>query len=93
MEILYESAFVRVLDVGTHYILEDFTLMKYRDIGKRTIDIGDGEVIVAECVETDEGKIAVKRWHLPKSLPRSLIIDRAKNITRRYNRIARRGIV
>jgi hypothetical protein len=82
MDVLFESEYVRVVDLGGYYCLEDKVKKDYPPLGRRTIDTLD---LIIDLVSVDD-KIAVARWYFPKTYPKSLILSKAKSLSESYEK-------
>lgn len=88
MSVIVENRFVRVLDGGNCWILEDQTKLHLPSLGRHMIDLY-GENLFVDLVQTDEGTKAAARWYFPKSYPlkgRYGILTKARSLSQSYER-------
>jgi len=87
-ETVFENRFVRLIDTGQFWCLEDKTKLHLPSLGRHMIDLY-GEALFVDRVETDEGKTAVARWYFPKSYPlrgRYGVLTKARSLAQSYER-------
>jgi hypothetical protein len=90
VEILYESEYVKVVDFGNLYVLEDKVRLAFPRLGRQAFDTG-GEYVFADVVETPDGHVGVCRWYIPKDLrnpedKKNWVLQKAVTLSMRYER-------
>jgi hypothetical protein len=86
MDVLFESEYVRVVDLGGYYCLEDKVKMQFPPLGRRIIDtFGFEEPVIVDLVSVDDN-VAAARWYFPKTYPKNLILSKAKSLSESYEK-------
>jgi len=93
MEVLYETEYVRLVDAGNYYVLEDKTKLGLPKLGKHMFDAGD-EYVFADVVETSDGNVGVCRWYIPKDMrspgdKADWVMQKAVSLSRKYEKVGR----
>jgi hypothetical protein len=92
MEILYDDEYVRLVDAGNFYILEDKVKMACASAGREMLDEG-GELIFLDTVITPEGNIGVSKYFVQKSgnpaideQGKQIFLQKAHSLSQKYRR-------
>jgi hypothetical protein len=90
MGVMFESEYVRLVDFGNYYVLEDKTRLGLPKLGRKAFD-AEGEYIFADVVETPDGNVGVERWYIPKDLrnptdKKDWVLQKAKALSYNYEK-------